>query len=48
MAIKKHEGINQRTGRLKKGYRYNEKGNIVKAKAATAKPKRKTATKKKK
>lgn len=26
------QGINKRTGRLKKGYRYNENGRVVKAK----------------
>lgn len=31
-APRKHEGINQRTGRLKKGYRYGSSGRIVKAK----------------
>lgn len=31
--IRKHEGINQRTGKLKPGYRYGANGRIVKAKA---------------
>jgi hypothetical protein len=39
MAIKKHEGINQKTGRLKKGFRYNENGRIVKAKTTVKKKK---------
>jgi hypothetical protein len=30
--IRKHKGINQQTGRLKKGYRYGKRGKIVKAK----------------
>lgn len=31
--IRKHEGINQTTGRLKKGYKYGPNGTILKAKA---------------
>lgn len=31
--IRKHEGINQKTGRLKKGYRYAGNGKIVKTKS---------------
>lgn len=34
-----HEGINKTTGRLKKGYKYDSSGRIVKV---AAKPKRKT------
>lgn len=30
---KTHPGINQRTGRLKKGYKYGKNGRILKAKA---------------
>lgn len=29
--IRKHKGINQTTGRLKKGYKYGANGRIVKA-----------------
>lgn len=44
MAIRKHPGINQKTGRLKKGWKWGTNGNPVKAGTAT---KRKTSTKKK-
>lgn len=45
MATKK-EGL-KANGKLKKGFRYNENGNIVKAKSASTK-KKKTTTKRKK
>lgn len=31
--IRKHPGINQTTGRLKKGYKYGKNGSILKAKS---------------
>jgi len=30
--IRKHPGINQTTGRLKKGYKYGKNGSVIKAK----------------
>ena len=38
-------GINKRTGRLKKGYRYKKGGKVIKAKAAPARKKRTPARK---
>lgn len=34
--MRKHAGINQRTGRLKKGYKYGKNGAIVKVAASKA------------
>jgi len=41
------EGINKTTGKLKKGYRYNSAGRVVKAKAKTKATARKRKAKKK-
>lgn len=35
--IRKHEGINQKTGKLKKGYKYGANGRIVKVASASEK-----------
>ncbi|MGB0664392.1 MAG: hypothetical protein ACPGMR_11465 [Pontibacterium sp.] len=42
---RKHPGINQKTGRLKKGYKYGANGNPVKAGTTTTKRKRKASPK---
>ncbi len=36
MAIRKHPGINQKTGRLKKGWKWGANGNPVKAGTTSA------------
>ncbi len=46
MAIRKHPGINQRTGKLKKGWKWGKSGNPVKAGGSTT-AKKKTTRKRK-